>query len=215
MPLLLCLSCGTDKTCDDYKVWGIDVSWHQGRINWRKVLNTADRPSFVFVKATEGSAIVDTEYERHRRALDTTGVLFGAYHFFGHRTSGKEQASLFIKTARLRKGNLPPVLDIEPHRFMTDPKKSVKEAKAFCNEIKKEYGVYPIIYCSSSFYNSYLSNDFRPGRYVLWIADYSKHPPHDWQFWQHTDSHKLKHIGGKVDRNVFVGDEAQLQEMVL
>ncbi|MFQ8827877.1 MAG: GH25 family lysozyme, partial [Alistipes sp.] len=62
----------------------------------------------------------------------------------------------FIRTARLEKGNLLPVLDIEQHRFMTDPKRSVREAKAFCDEIRRYYGADPIICCSTHFYDTYL-----------------------------------------------------------
>lgn len=64
------------------------------------------------------------------------------------------------------------MLDIEPHRFMTDPKKMVREAKAFCNEIKRYYGTNPIIYCSTNFYETYLHGDFKAKNYPLWIADY-------------------------------------------
>ena len=123
---LLMVSC--ERTADDFEVWGLDVSRHQKEVNWEKVLEH-EQPNFVFIKATEGTLIVDPTYEKHRAELENTGVLWGAYHFFGHRTSGKEQARNFIKTAKLKHGNLIPVLDIEWHRFMKDPKRSAREAK--------------------------------------------------------------------------------------
>ena len=148
---LLMVSC--ERTADDFEVWGLDVSRHQKEVNWEKVLEH-EQPNFVFIKATEGTLIVDPTYEKHRAELENTGVLWGAYHFFGHRTSGKEQARNFIKTAKLKHGNLIPVLDIEWHRFMKDPKRSAREAKTFCREIKRYYGVNPIIYCSTNFYEN-------------------------------------------------------------
>ena len=156
---IIATGCHRERTASDYELWGLDVSKHQKHIDWLKV-SEHDRPYFVFIKATEGTLIEDPMYERHARDLEEAGILWGAYHFFGHRTSGKEQARNFIKTAGLKKGNLYPVLDIEKHRFMKDPKKTVKEAKAFCREIKRYYGVNPIIYCSSSFYEHYLKDDF-------------------------------------------------------
>ena len=114
--------------------------------------------SRIFIKATEGTLIVDPTYAKHRAELESAGVLWGAYHFFGHRTPGKEQARNFIKTARLKRGNILPVLDIEWHRFMKDPKRSAREAKNFCREIKHYYGVNPIIYCSTNFYEKYLAD---------------------------------------------------------
>ena len=111
-----------EKTASDFEVWGLDVSRHQQNVNWEKVIES-EKPYFVLIKATEGTLIVDPTYEQHRKELEKAGIPWGAYQFFGHRTSGKEQARNFIKTAKLQKGNFLPVLDIEPHRFMTDPKK--------------------------------------------------------------------------------------------
>ena len=159
--LLSALASCREKTADDFPVWGLDVSRHQQNVDWEKVVEH-EKPWFVFIKATEGTLIVDPTYDRHRRELERADVTWGAYHFFGHRTPGREQARNFIRTARLEKGNLLPVLDIEQHRFMTDPKRSVREAKAFCDEIRRYYGADPIIYCSTHFYETYLKKEFSP-----------------------------------------------------
>lgn len=207
--------CGKKHRPSDYDIWGIDISRHQLHVDWEKI-SSRNKPHFVFLKATEGTLITDPTYKKHAKELDKRGILRGAYHFFGHRTSGKEQAHNFIKTAKLKRGNLIPVLDIEKHRFMTDPKRSVREAAEFCKEVKRYYGVYPIIYCSANFYEHYLKSDFPAGKYVLWIADYRGDPCHlDWHIWQHTDSHSMAGIRGKVDRNVFAGDSAKLKKLIL
>lgn len=213
---LFIVSCrdARQKNLDEYAVWGIDVSKHQSSIEWDDVLEK-ERPHFVFVKATEGSMITDNMYESHREKLESSGTLWGAYHFFGHRTPGKDQAANFIRTAKLRKGNLRPVLDIEWHRFFEDRKKMVREAKAFCSEMRKEYGVDPIIYCSSRFYDHHLREDFPDKNYVIWIANYSGIPEQKWKFWQHTDSHRISGIKSGVDRNVFAGDYDQLKKLTL
>ena len=212
--LLSALASCREKTADDFPVWGLDVSRHQQNVDWEKVVEH-EKPWFVFIKATEGTLIVDPTYDRHRRELERTDVPWGAYHFFGHRTPGREQARNFIRTARLEKGNLLPVLDIEQHRFMTDPKRSVREAKAFCDEIRRYYGADPIIYCSTHFYETYLKKEFSPDRYTLWIADYRGCPRIKWRIWQHTDSHSLPGIRGKVDRNVFAGSEQEFKKLIL
>ncbi len=209
------VGCHRQLQPSDYELWGVDVSRHQKRVDW-EVVAEENKPDFVFLKATEGTLITDPSYARHAKALDKAGILWGAYHFFGHRTSGKAQARNFIRTAKLKKGNLIPVLDIERHRFMKDPKRSVREAKAFCREIHRYYGVNPIIYCSTRFYEHYLQEDFPADKYTLWIADYTQNPHHlDWVFWQHTDSHFLTGIRGGVDRNVFAGDLVELKKLTL
>lgn len=208
-------SCGGKRSPESHEVWGLDISRHQQSVDW-KTLIRYDPPHFVFLKATEGTMIVDPTYKKHRRDLRAAGIPCGAYHFFGHRTPGKEQAKAFIKTAGLKKGDLLPVLDIEKHRFMTDPAKSVKEALAFCSEIKRHYGEYPIIYCSTNFYNDYLKDDFSPKKYHLWIADYRGSAPDiQWKIWQHTEEHTIKGIRGKVDRNVLAGGPDELEKLIL
>ncbi|MCD7970393.1 MAG: hypothetical protein LUF87_08565 [Alistipes sp.] len=215
---LLFHACGTGhhgRTHEDYQVWGIDVSRHQANIDWDQVARR-NRPDFVFLKATEGTLIADPSYEKNARKLDELGILRGAYHFFGHRTPGREQAENFIKTADLSRGNLLPVLDIEKHRFMTDPEKTVKEAREFCKTVKKKYGVNPIIYCSTLFYEEYLKADFPAGEYILWLADYRGNPAHHrWTFWQHTETHRLHGIKGNVDRNVFAGSGDELNKYTI
>ena len=199
----------------DYPVWGLDLSRHQPAVDWDKVLEIG-APDFVFLKATEGTLIKDPIYRRRAEALDRKGIVRGAYHFFGHRTSGREQAENFIRTADLKPGNIIPVLDIEKHRFMTDGRRTVREAKAFCMEIKRHYGVMPIIYCSTLFYERYLQKDFSSRDYVLWIADYRGNPDYlPWTFWQHTEKWELHGTSGKVDRNVFAGTKEELQKLVL
>ena len=212
--MMLLVSCGK-KHPSDFDVWGLDVSRHQKDVNWLEVAQH-EKPYFVFIKATEGTLITDPTYDRHRRELEEAGITWGAYHFFGHRTSGKEQARNFIKTAKLKPGNIIPVLDIEWHRFMKDPKRSVREAKAFCNEIKRYYGTNPIIYCSTNFYDTYLKNDFKPRDYILWIADYRGTAPEmPWTLWQHTEAHRIQGIRGQVDRNVFAGTPQEFQKLIL
>ena len=107
------------------------------------------------------------------------------------------------------------MLDIEKHRFMTDPEKSVREALAFCKEIRRYYGTNPIIYCSTNFYQTYLADDFSPDDYILWIADYGEYPDIEWQLWQHTDAYTIQGIRKKVDRNVFRGSEQEFQKLIL
>ena len=213
--LLALAGCSRQRSADDFPVWGIDVSKHQKTIDWDRVYDK-NPPDFVFLKATEGLIITDPTYKKHSRKLESMGVLWGAYHFFGHRTDGREQARHFIRTASLKAGNMLPVLDIEQHRFMTDPKRSVKQAKAFCDEIRSHYGVNPIIYCSTNFYEAHLREAFPTGKYPLWIADYRGEPDHlDWIVWQHTDSHRLRGISGNVDRNVFDGKPEMLKKLML
>ena len=203
-----------NRSSEQFDIWGIDISKHQRSTNWNKLINN-NQISFVYLKATEGTLIVDPTYDKRKKELNKRNVLCGAYHFFGHRTCGKEQALNFIKTAKLKKGDLIPVLDIEHHRFFKDRDWMIRQAKAFCKKIKSYYGVNPIIYCSSNFYKQYLEKDFPDEDYVLWIADYRGEPDFNWTIWQHTDNHRINGISGAVDRNVFDGTQDDLKKLIL
>lgn len=202
-----------------YKVHGIDVSNHQGRINWEEVdtmnINgiTID---FVFLKATEGITRQDLQFKRNWEKTKKAGILRGAYHYFHPTRDAAEQARNFINEVDLEPGDLPPVLDIEKSNRKSK-KEIVDGALVWCRMVEEHYGVKPIIYTSTGFYNRYLADDFKD--YPLWIAHYYKEMPNmshrKWQFWQHTDKAKINGIKGIVDLNVFNGSRSRLEGMCL
>ena len=68
-----------------------------------------------------------------------------------------------------------------------------------------------IVSCSLSL----IHISFPEDEYVLWIADYRECPTLRWQLWQHTDSHRIPGIPGKVDRNVFSGSAEEFKKLIL
>ncbi|MHC1776049.1 MAG: glycoside hydrolase family 25 protein [Lentimicrobium sp.] len=202
-----------------YKVHGIDVSHHQGHIDWVEVdtMNvngiTID---FVFLKATEGITRQDLQFQRNWKKLKEGKILRGAYHFFHPSRDAAKQAENFIKQVKLETGDLPPVLDIEKSNRRSK-KEIVEGALEWCRLIEEHYGVKPIIYTSPGFYDKYLADDFED--YPLWIAHYYKDLPRmhhrKWQFWQHTDKAKVNGIKGLVDLNVYNGNLSKLQRMCI
>ena len=68
---------------EGYSIRGIDVSHHQGEIDWAKVSKAEmgkEPVSFVFMKATEGVSMVDRRYKENYKGAAENGVLRGAYH---------------------------------------------------------------------------------------------------------------------------------------
>jgi len=99
-----------------YVVHGIDVSYAQGTIDWQKVRAMEDdsvRITFAFIKATEGVLSVDPFFQRNWREAAKAGIICGAYHYFKPNKSGAWQARLFLQTAKIEKGDLPLVVDVE------------------------------------------------------------------------------------------------------
>lgn len=91
--------------------YGLDVSHHQGEIDWESV--RADGITFAYVKATEGGDHIDRLFNRNAVEATAAGLRVGAYHFFTFCRSGREQAVHFLGVAPPQPDWLPPAIDIE------------------------------------------------------------------------------------------------------
>jgi lysozyme len=202
-----------------YYVHGIDVSSYQQKINWDKVDSMESyhiKLSFAFIKATEGVTLVDPYFQRNWRESKNSGVIRGAYHYFKPKKSGLWQAKFFLQTVSLEAGDLPPVLDVEETGKFSK-KELQQNVREFLDEVEKKTKVKPIIYTGYKFYIDNLKGEFDD--YPLWIAHYYqpklKMKETDWHFWQHADNATIDGIKGKVDMNVFNGDEEDLSALLI
>lgn len=199
-----------------YTIHGIDVSKHQSEIDWKQVEGMRVRGvkiSFAFIKASEGASRTDDSFQRNWREVDQTGLLRGAYHFFRPVKDPNIQARLFISQVKLKKGDLPPVVDVE-NANRQSTKRICSNLQRFLDLLENEYHVKPIIYSNLSFYSLHLAGKFN--KYPIWIAYYLEDPfemPDDrnWSFWQYSESGNVNGIRGKVDFNVFHGSLNQLK----
>ena len=202
-----------------YNMHGIDVSKYQQSISWEDVkeMNVKGvKINFAFIKATEGTERIDENFRRNWFNTQKTGIARGAYHFFISSKSGKAQAENFLETVRLQKGDLPPVLDIEQANgaSMTDLQLRVSD---WLLMVEKKCKVKPIIYTNADFYKTFLAGRF--DEYPLWVAHYFvKDKPRigrSWSFWQHNESGHVNGINAYVDFNVFNGDSAAFQKLLI
>lgn len=196
------------------KVVGIDVSEFQGEVDWDEVeiLDEKYPVQFVFIRATAGNDRVDRQFKRNWEGAKENKIMRGAYHYYRPNENSIEQADLFIKTVKLKKGDLPPVLDIEklPKNQPLDSLK--KGLKRWLTKVEKHYQVRPIIYSGERYYSDFLKEEF--GEYLFWIANYNFYREKiedDWLFWQFTEKASLPGIKHRVDVNIYNGDLEQLQ----
>ncbi|HEX9153176.1 MAG TPA: glycoside hydrolase family 25 protein [Flavobacterium sp.] len=193
---------------------GLDVSEYQGKIRWSYVdtLEKKYRLDFVFIRATVGKDRKDREFNRNWLGAKENKMIRGAYHYYRPNENSLEQAQLFIKTVTLRKGDLPPILDIEklPKNQSLD---SLKVGlKRWLKAVESHYGVKPIIYTGEKYYDDFLKDEF--GNYLFWIANYNFYREEiddDWLFWQFTEKASVPGIKGNVDVNIYNGDLQQLR----
>ena len=198
-----------------YPVKGVDVSHHQGDVDW--VALAAEDVAFAYIKATEGIDWVDDRFAVNWRGAAETGILRGAYHFFTLCSPGHEQAEQMISVVPDATGMLPPAVDLEfagNCAARPDESEFLDELDDFLTTIEARYNKKPVIYTNADFYRHYLSAN--PPDVVWWIQTPIVPPwgSPEWSFWQHTPGH-MPGVDGDVDRNVFRGDRAALEAMTV
>ncbi len=223
------------------RIYGIDISRFQhesGRrrysINWAKlrikslgtlsnkrINGNVDYPvSFCYIKSTEGTSVKNRYYAADYAQSRKHGIHTGTYHFFSTKTSGAKQAEWFFKYSKYGKGDLPPVLDVEPSASqiekMGGAEAMFKEVRAWLQAVEKRWGVKPILYINQGFVNKYLplAPDIKEN-YHVWIARYGEYKPDvHMAYWQLSPDGKVDGITPKVDINVFNGYEDRYREFI-
>jgi lysozyme len=195
-----------------YKVRGVDVSAHNGPINWPRL--KADDTAFAYIKATEGGDFIDSEFANNWRAAGKAGVPRGAYHFLTQCRSGLAQAQHFLATVPHDPGALPPVVDAEhmgPCRQGPAVKDIAAELEIFLDEVEAHTGKRPIIYTTQEFHDAYLTGLFPTERF--WVRSLFFPPgfrQDQWIFWQYHNKGARDGATGPIDLNAFNGTEAEL-----
>lgn len=217
LSLIFITACAQTETqrLGSYAMHGIDVSKHQGQIDWQKI--AAQDIHFAYIKATEGRTHRDTFYTQNWEGAKKAKIRRGAYHFYRPSVSAKEQAQNFINRVELSYGDLPPVLDIEIDDNL--PRETIIEGmREWIRLVEIRYAARPIIYTNYKFYNKFVAGEF--DRYPIWIAQYGDEVPRlggnkQWIFWQYGNMGKLQGIKGTVDFNVFHGSKEDLEKLCL
>lgn len=207
------------KKINEYKIKGIDVSHHQGNINWEKI--NIDSVKFVFLKSTQGNSYVDSKFKINVKNIRKKNIPIGAYHYYIVKNNPVKQFENFTKHTPKNIINLPPIIDIEfggNEELMNENNKEsfIRDFTLFEKLISDFYGKKPIFYTSGKLYNLFLKNNFNN---KIWICDFSSKRINYVSiekiiFWQHSDKGKINGIPTNVDLNVFTGDEKEFQDLI-
>ena len=178
---------------------GIDVSHHQGEIDWEAV--AGDGIDSVYLKATEGGDWVDSRFAENRAGALAAGLEVGAYHFFRTCTDGALQAENFLSTVPASGAALPLVIDVEGTGVCAEPISNAKvheELLELVNLVEAERG--PVIfYVLDGF--EYLDDVFEERE--RWQRSLLRRPADDgWLVWQVSNQAYVDGIDGRVDLNV-------------
>jgi lysozyme len=191
----------------NFQALGIDVSHHQGEINWADVRQMRigfDSVQFAYIKATEGISHVDKQYETNAEEAAKNEIPFGFYHFYNPAAPVIAQADHFIRKTNTHQASLRPVLDVENEGKLKSTA-LVDSVKKFLVYYEETAGIRPMIYTGESFYRTHFAESvLKQERY--WIANYNGSCdlidlPNVY-LWQFSESGTVNGIGEAVDLNV-------------
>lgn len=195
---------------------GIDVSHHQGEIDWNKV--KADGYEFAIVRiayrgygVSTGNLHSDKRYYENIIGAQEAGLDVGVYVFSQaiNEEEALEEAELVIDSLEGIELQLPVVFDPELIRDDTARTDEVtgeqftKNTIVFCERIKQA-GFQPMIY-SNMYWEAFLFDLEQLSEYPIWYADYEKVPqtPYHFTFWQYSEKGIVDGIAGVTDLNAW------------
>jgi lysozyme len=189
-------------------VEGVDVSNHQGAIDWRALAK--DNVHFAYIKASEGGDFVDARFHENWKLAHDAGLYVGGYHFFTLCRPGAIQAAHFARTLpRDTHHTLPPAVDLEhmgPCRHGPTMTDVAGEVRVFLDVVERSYGVRPVLYTTRQFHDAHLTT-ITGERF--WIRSLFRKPAFrtkEWVVWQHHNRGTKKGVKGPIDINAFRGD---------
>lgn len=184
------------------KKFVIDVSQHQGTINWDKVKDKIDG---AIIRCGYGDNLPkqdDTQFARNLSECERLGIPHGIY-LYSYATTEAQAKSELAHILRLIKGHkfeLPIFIDVEEagsEHFCA------RTCRVVCNGLK-EAGFTPGVYSSLSWWNSYLTEI---KEYIRWVAHWNNYCAYSGEYliWQYGTA-VVDGINGEVDANYYYGD---------
>lgn len=196
----------------EYPVKGIDVSSHNGVIDWN-VVKKSGKVEFVYVKSSEGATYRDTRFSHNVKQAQAVGLPVGAYHFFRKNREGKAQAENFMKSVGKHRLDLPWVIDIEDWDNDDDVADSLVSRRLVEMASALEEKGHPVmIYTNGNGFKKFYKPNFQGE--PLWLCSF-KQPAtlttgHVFQQYSHWG--EIPGIKGDVDLNAFIGTRFQWEQ---
>ena len=195
---------------------GVDVSQHQGNIDWNKVQSSGYEFAFIRIGyrgyGQEGKICLDEKFVNNIQNAKAAGLEVGVYFFAQavNEEEALEEAQFVLQNLSGYSLQLPVVYD--PESILDDEARTdnvsgeqfTKNTAIFCKTIK-EAGYQPMIYCNM-LWEAYELDLEQLSDYPIWYADYEPLPqtPYEFEFWQYTNEGKVDGIEGSVDLNIHI-----------
>lgn len=203
-------------------VMGIDVSSHQGSIDWQTVADSGVKFAFVrlgYRGYDSGTLQNDIYVDLNLKGARQAGIAVGAYFFSQAVTveEAKEEAQFALKILGDFSLDLPLVYDWEyvsdTARTANVDKKTLTDCTlAFCSEVEKA-SYRPMVYFNSA--QVKMLDMEQVEKYPWWLAKYdmAQEFPCRADLWQYTNQGEIPGISGKVDIDLMFTDYGLGKEM--
>jgi GH25 family lysozyme M1 (1,4-beta-N-acetylmuramidase) len=188
---------------------GIDVSRWQGDIDWSKVND--DGIDFAMIRASYGTANVDTKLAANVAGCEKNGITYGFYHYTYAETPGEAriEARYFCELISSYNPEFPIVLDIEEKFYQKMSRKQVTDIIDAFASVVESYGHKLTIYSYANFLTNYTNLSYIQDHYTVWVASWGTEEKlnawydGDFIMWQYSSTGKVSGINGDVDLNYY------------
>ena len=196
----------TDDSLPDGAVArGIDVSNHQGTVDWNKV--KAAGIDFAILKVGPVYGKPDDSFERNATECERLSIPYGVYYYSYARSveDANKEADRTLAWLGVHHPSLPVYYDLEDNYILQDPyfskDKLAQIAQAFCNRMEA-VGFKSGIYANLNWLNNYLDSPSLSG-YDHWVAQYNWRCDYagSYNFWQYSSSGNVPGVNGRCDMN--------------
>ena len=177
---------------------GIDVSKHNGAVNWGSVASSGI--SFAFIKAGSTKSGMDPYFDANMRGAQSAGLKVGAY-IYSYATTVEQaqtEANMMIEWLDNYTVTLPVVFDIEDscHKGLSQAQIQAL-VDTFCSTVSAA-GYYPMVYSSKNWFNQRIGNV----GYDKWVAQYADNLEYNGaSFWQSSSHGNIAGVSTRVDIN--------------
>lgn len=193
---------------------GIDVSYHQGNIDWSKVKK--DGIDFAIIRSSYGLSSVDKKFVENIEGAAAQGIAIGVYHFMYAKTDAeaKKNAENCAKVIEKYRHKIALKVwadweydsDIKAKRTLTKAERT-RFIRIFLETMSAkgyEVGVY--------MNPDYIKKCEDLSEFPLWLAKYSTSKgSYNPYMWQHSSSGRVKGISGDVDMDIYYGKEVKTE----
>lgn len=188
---------------------GIDVSVHNGSIDWQKVKNAGIQ--FAILRAGYGRELSqkDAKFEENYRNAKVAGIPVGAYWYSYAMTEDEArlEADVFLSVIKGKQFEMPVYFDLEEKKQFDLGKEKVSAImRAFLEKVEKA-GYFVGLYGSASSLTTHTADDIK-SRYTIWLAHWTDKTNYSGAYgiWQYSDKGKVDGISGNVDLDIAYAD---------